>query len=176
MASELGVQTIQHTNGTDALTVGSDGTLTTTGNLNVGGSVNSKGLTYIPSFSARGGGGPVSATNKGTYDNYEAGVTHNIGNHYSYTNKEFTCPVDGLYLFSFSVYTNNSNSGTVKLTVNDVTGENYPSSGMHSGLAYSIHGTSAVLQLSANDRVQTYVVGGSAYFDSDCWFSGVLIG
>ena len=170
MASELGVQTIQHTNGTDALTIGSDGAVEAQGILT------SRGLSYIPSFSARGAGGAVSSTNIGSYSNSETGVTHNIGSHYNYTNKEFTCPVDGLYLFSFSVYTNNGASGTVKLTVNDATSENYPSSGMHTGLAYSIHGTSAVLQLSANDTVQTYVVGGSAYFDSDCWFSGVLIG
>ena len=176
MASELGVQTIQHTNGTDALTVGSDGALTTTGNLNVGGSVNSKGLTYIPSFSARGGGGPVSATNIGTYDNYETGVTHNVGSHYSYTNKEFTCPVDGLYLFTVSAYSNNGNDGAIRLTVNDAHTENTPQLAFGAGLAYTIGSVQAVLNLSANDTVQTYVRGGSIYFDSDCWFTGVLIG
>lgn len=40
MASELGVQTIQHTNGTDALTVGSDGTV----NAPVGMTVGSKDI------------------------------------------------------------------------------------------------------------------------------------
>ena len=35
MASELGVQTIQHTNGTDALTIDSSGNVTATENLTV---------------------------------------------------------------------------------------------------------------------------------------------
>jgi len=170
MASELGVQTIQHTNGTDALTIGSDGAVEAQGILT------SRGLSYIPSFSARGGGGAVSSTTIGTYDNYETGVTHNIGSHYNYTNKEFTCPVDGLYLFTVTAYGNNGNTGALRLSVNDNYSENYPQISTDGFTGYPMYSMSAVLSLSANDTVQTYVRGGSIYFDSDCWFTGVLIG
>jgi len=176
MTSVIKVDTIQNSSGTSALSIDGSGVVTTAGNLNVTGSVNSKGLTYIPSFSARGGGGGVSATNKGTYDNYETGVTHNIGDHYNYTNKEFTCPVDGLYLFTVSAYSNNGAAGSMRLSVNDDYNENTPQIAFTTGLGYTISSVQAVLSLSANDTVQTYVRGGSIYFDSDCWFTGVLIG
>ena len=172
MASELGVQTIQHTNGTDALTIDSSG------NVEVQGLLTSRGLSYIPSFSARGAGGGVSATTKAPYSNSETGVTHNTGGHYNYTNKEFTCPVAGLYLFTMTAFTNNSGAGSMRLSVNDNYSENYPTLQVPSGtsMGHTMLSISAVLDLSANDTVQAYVKSGSIYFDVDCWFTGVLIG
>lgn len=170
MASELGVQTIQHTNGTDALVVGSDGSVEAQGLLT------SRGLDHIPSFSARGAGGGVSATTKLRYEDSEAGVTHNIGSHYNYTNKEFTCPVDGLYLFTYSVFTNNSAAGSVQLSVNDDYVENYPTVQTGASLGYTTLSAQGVLNLSAGDTVQVYVTSGSIYVDQDTWFTGVLIG
>jgi len=172
MTSVLKVDTIQNSTGTDALSI--DGS----GNVEAQGLLTSRGLSYIPSFSARGAGGGVSATTKAPYSGSETGVTHNIGNHYNYTDKEFTCPVAGLYLFTMTAFSNNSAAGSMRLSVNDNYTENYPTLQAPSGasIAYTMLSISAVLNLEADDTVQAYVKSGSIYFDVDCWFTGVLIG
>ena len=91
MASELGVQTIQHTNGTDALTIDSSGNVTVKGNLNVDGRVD---IDTIPHAFVDWGGTTYVNHTVGDFDN----AVVNDGNHYNTSTYEFTCPVDGLYI------------------------------------------------------------------------------
>ena len=85
MASELGVQTIQHTNGTDAMTIDSSGRVV---------------ISQRPYISVDFGGGT------GSYETMSAGrmqfdnVADGDSSLWSTTNWEFTCPVDGLYMVS----------------------------------------------------------------------------
>ena len=112
MASELGVQTIQHTNGTDALTIGSDGSVTTQGAFLPG------GLTAWPAFSASYtgpsdwyalGSGAVLAFNNVTSSGDEY-MGFNNGGHYNTSTYAFTCPIDGIYFFTFNLYTANADT------------------------------------------------------------------
>lgn len=96
MASELGVQTIQHTNSTDAMTINSSGDVTVTNKL----------LTPArPYFYA-------TVQSSSTDVNISTGSDHtvifddvikNIGNHYDSSTYKFTVPVDGVYYLSTSL-------------------------------------------------------------------------
>lgn len=103
MASELGVQTIQHTNGTDALTVGSDGSVTTQG------AFYPNGLTYWPSFL-------VSGNNSSQWKSYAAGevlqfndsstgTLFDTGSNFNTSTYQFVAPVNGIYCFGLQIYT-----------------------------------------------------------------------
>ena len=173
MASELGVQTIQHTNGTDALTIGSDGTVTANQDLSVSGNL----LTPArPMFNIRGGGGAQSATNVIGYTN-TGGYYFNVGNHFNTSSPAFTAPVNGYYFFQLSFYSNNGNSGTVKLDVDGSSGSGAANTyNWNSASGYETHTYCTFLYLTANQVVTPYVTNGSVYTDADTNFAGFLIG
>ena len=87
MASELGVQTIQHTNGTDAMTIDSSGRVVIAQRP------------YVDlDFGGGGGSYETMSVGRMQFDNVADGDSSLL----STTNWEFTCPVDGLYLVCHS--------------------------------------------------------------------------
>lgn len=130
-----------------------------------------------PGFAARGAGGGISATNRAVYT-LNSGGAYNVGGHYDFSNSRFTVPVSGRYLFTYSWYTNANNQGQVRFAVNGAyTGAVGPLSRVNfTGTNYSNRSNSAILNLTAADYVELYVDLGSAYFDNDCWFTGILLG
>lgn len=87
MASELGVQTIQHTNGTDALTIDSSGNLTAPQSLVI---------TNQPRLHVTGSDGQYVATNPIPFPN----VIIDNRSGWSTSNNEYTVPVAGDYFVS----------------------------------------------------------------------------
>tara|TARA_B000000532_G_C18681009_1_gene325319 strand:- start:79 stop:603 length:525 start_codon:yes stop_codon:yes gene_type:complete len=96
--SVLGVRNIQHTNGTDAMTLDTSGNVTVKGNLNVEGRVDIDTIPHaLVGFTGNGN----------SYQSQSAGIiefnlaVNNDGNHYDTSTYKFTCPVPGLYLMQF---------------------------------------------------------------------------
>ena len=102
MTSIIKVDTIQNSSGTDALSIGSDGSL------------GLKGLSNRPAFYAvpASGSGLASGFSSGATMPYGDAVT-NIGNHYDTSTYEFTAPVAGLYFISASISPGNATSTNV---------------------------------------------------------------
>ena len=89
MASELGVQTIQHTNGTDAATIDSTGRILTPAR---------------PAFHAYGNQSAWQSDlpdNSWHDDTSFTSTVYNVGNCYSTTSCDFTAPIDGIYAINF---------------------------------------------------------------------------
>lgn len=98
MASEIGVQTIQHTNGTDAMTIDSSGRILTPAR---------------PAFSV------YLSSHAATADNTSVGVIpfdtedFDIGNNVTMSsNAVFTAPIAGIYQFNLSLILGNCQSAT----------------------------------------------------------------
>ena len=97
MASEIGVQTIQHTNGTDAMTIDSSGRVLTPAR---------------PVFRASYGtsAGWISAGGNNTNKILEfTTASVNVGGHWSTSTHDFTVPVAGTYFFYAQAYFNSNN-------------------------------------------------------------------
>ena len=107
--SVLGVRNIQHTNGTDAITLDTSGNVTVKGNLNVEGRVD---IDTIPHALVDFGGNSYVSKSSGTIPFDNAAV--NDGNHYDTSTYKFTCPVPGLYLMQFGTI---AASGTGQVAV-----------------------------------------------------------
>ena len=107
MASELGVQTIQHTNGTTAATIDSSGRMKVGGNK-------------IAWFAERSGdqtgyNGTAGNADPVIYND----VQYNYGSGYSGTTGEFTAPVKGIYMFHAGAWSNGINMLQLWPLVND---------------------------------------------------------
>lgn len=105
--SVLGVRNIQHTNGTDAMTIDTAGDVSMSNRLKI------VGAHAIVDF---------GTTNGDTYQSKSAGIVafdnivENIGDHYSTSTYKFTCPVDGLYQASYGhISQNNSDAFGIDL-------------------------------------------------------------
>ena len=108
MASELGVQTIQHTNGTDALTIDSSGYVSAPAN---------------PKFSTRLAASVASAdyTNAATTPVPQDTEVFDIGNCIAISSDvaTFTAPVTGYYQFNLSViFQSGSGAATISIYFN----------------------------------------------------------
>ena len=163
MASELGVQTIQHTNGTDAMTIDSSGRVSVSQQI---GFLAEGSASYQPYTS-----GDTLAynlvTNNGQYNN---------GGHYDTSTYKFTCPVAGLYFFHASLYANAIYSGGIRLQhddSSDATVDDY----RHYDTDTRAKQVSAVIKCSVGDKLYVTVEGGvSAYLGTYGRFCGYFIG
>ena len=173
MTSVIKVDTIQNSTGTSALSIGADGVVTANQDLSVSGNL----LTPArPMFNIRGGGGAQSATAVIGYSG-TGGYYFNVGNHFNTSTKAFTAPVNGYYFFQLSFYSNNGNSGTVKLDVDGGSGSGVANTyNWNSATAYETHTYCTFLYLTTGQVVTPYVTNGSVYTDADTNFAGFLIG
>ena len=174
MASEIGVQTIQHTNGTDAMTIDSSGRVLTPAR---------------PSFFAY-----VDTSDSSDNDytsmtqvNFDA-VQHNIGGHFSLSTNKFTAPVSGVYQFNWQVRLYNvqsASSANTALKKNGLThwgNSLYVYGGLEDpqGGHYVSPGTSVTVQIDAGDEIDVHF---NAAGDTTVrlqyagtFFSGFLVG
>ena len=103
MASELGVQTIQHTNGTDALTIDSSGRVS---------------LSNVPAFRAYSDAGWSSLGSANTWVTLSLNQTlFDNGNHYDTANYKYVVPVSGIYSITGCAYQDQTSKGRLALYV-----------------------------------------------------------
>ena len=156
MASIIGVETLQHTNGTEAATIDSSGRILQPAK---------------PAFSA--------TTTTGT--NQTSGVINynkeifDIGGNYNPTDKAFTCPVDGVYSFSFAYYCLvDANTCRAALHKN---GTLYMYGHRVEGNLNENGTTTIILECSANDVIDIRHESGEVHVNTNyTHFSGYLIG
>ena len=169
MASELGGQTIQHTNGTDALTIDSSGRVS---------------MPNVPAFGARQlSNSHTSAGNDSANEILVfSSVLYNVGNAYNSSTGVFTCPLAGSYFFSFSgLYNNGQNTtGTAYIRLNgsgsSTTGEKYRAFHHNSGTNYQQISTAGVIVAAVNDTVDVYTDIVGWHIGAETAFSGYFIG
>ena len=159
MASEIGVQTIQHTNGTDAMTIDSSGRV---------------GLSSPVAFFVRSGN---STTSSGSVITSWSTPVVNEGSGFSTSTGRFTAPVAGIYVLSFTILADADAIQTnIYLRKN---GSNYLKAreDTRNSRYQTISGT-AVMSMAANDYADLQVVGNDLGGHGDEWhnFTGFLLG
>ena len=104
--SVLGVRNIQHTNGTDAMTIDTAGDVSMSNRLKI------VGAHAVVDYGSANGDTYQSHSGIAAFNN----IVENIGDHYNTGTYKFTCPVDGLYQASFNcISQNNSDAFGVDL-------------------------------------------------------------
>ena len=161
MASIIGVETLQHTNGTTAATIDSSGRINTPAR---------------PAFNVWYSGSDIAATNTIVWDEVEV----NVGSCYSSSTGEFTAPCDGLYQFNaFALSTAGSATdfGLVAV-INGTTSTNKWAYTMKTTNTYASVNLSFILDMDATDTLKIQVKNGnmlgSANYHNN--FSGFLVG
>lgn len=164
MASEIGVQKIQHTNGTDAMTIDSSGRVATP---------------TRPSFLARVSSGQSLSAQTRTVVQF--GTTdHNIGNHFSTSTYKFTAPIGGLYQFGYHLYIYNTTYSEMFFRIDGTA--TYRQVGQVLSAARNPNGChgSIALDLNANQTVDVEVYSEDAATvyqgDRSSIFYGYLVG
>ena len=167
MASELGVQTIQHTNGTDAMTIDSSGrvlfpqipcacvTLTTSNTQDTS--------------------NPYSTT--GTDILFDK-ITVNQGSVYNSSNGRFTAPIAGIYEFSFSFLKDQDSSANVTYVDVYKNGSLEHAAGRRayheSTTDYANESQSFLASLAANDYFTVRLGAGGIYIDTSGIYTSVF--
>lgn len=163
MASILGVETLQHTNGTTALTVDSSGRVF---------------KPATPAFHAYADDGAYITTAVVPFDN----TTINIGSSFDTTNYKYVVPVTGNYFIAvhIGIARDDAASGE-SLNVELKNGSTRIQRGYFeeaSSTGYNNVSFSAIHALTAGDELTVAASGGADYFAvaADAIFSGYLIG
>lgn len=157
MASELGVQTIQHTNGTDALTIDSSGAFT----------ASNQPLVYARSENA----GAISASNIMIWN------IEDIDRGGNFASNVFTAPVDGNYMVNTTVLYDNNTNTISHLRIDLDTGSGFSTyietyADKDSG-DYNSMTLTAIADLSSGDKVRIFnangvIYGGASKYHSLC--------
>jgi len=167
MASELGVQTIQHTNGTDAMTI------------------DSSGRVLFPQIPCACVTLTTSNTQDGTNPYTTTGadilfdtVTVNQGSVYSTSTGRFTAPIAGIYEFSYTFLKDQDSSASETYLDVYKNGSAYIAAG---GRVYdqnpSDYGNmsqSFLASLAANDYLTLQLVSGGIYINANGIYSSVF--
>lgn len=163
MASEIGVQTIQHTNGTDAMTIDSTGRVQ---------------LPAIPcchvklsTSNSQDTSNPYTTTN--TNIKFDV-VSLNQGSCYSSSTGAFTCPVAGVYAaevqFLSDAGTNTNHQIKIRHNSSDVhlgyNGVNTQHVELHAH---------ALIDCAANDTISVHLGSGSIYIDGSGNYSSFTV-
>ena len=163
MASIIGVETLQHTNGTTAATIDSVGRILTPAR---------------PNFRAIGTTNSFATTSPIPFPS----VQHNIGSHFSTSSNEFTVPIAGVYSFhahiGYVAVTSNAGNGQVDIRVNN-TAKAYSYTNLPAASGYIPCSVSLLIQLAVNDVVKvTFNATNASYYGGgvECQFSGYLVG
>jgi len=173
MASIIGVQELQHTNGTSAATIDSSGRILTP---------------TRPAFKAISN--TTQSITNATHTKMEWNATSwDIGSNFSTANNEFTAPIDGIYDFDVLVRVtatvNTIDLITIKLQIVGTTSYDVDLLQLNpiaNNLLNSHVGGGTQLKLEANDKVSVSVRvdGTSPTIGSDDgqynWFCGHLVG
>lgn len=160
MASIIGVQELQHTNGTSAMTIDSSGRILTPARPAFSG-------THINSGGNTGLTGTVIMNT----------ASFNIGNHYDTSTGIFTVPVTGIYRYSFSGFFSNSTGANVAANTQstvalqtDASGSfdyyqgvtvNIVSSGYYANASFS-----GLISATASDQLKITTLSGNYIFAS----------
>ncbi len=174
MASELGVQTIQHTNGTDAMTIDSSGRVLTPANPKF--SVRLSSTTASTDFSSAAGAVPFDTIN------------FNIGNCVALSSSvaTFTAPVTGYYQFNLLVSFGNTESANHVNTYLQKDGAFSSDSNLDyrniedpQGGSYHTNTTAALIYLTATQTINPMItVNGDSTVQvrAGSHFTGFLVG
>jgi hypothetical protein len=163
MASIIGVETLQHTNGTTGLTIDSSGRVF---------------KPATPAFHAYADDGVYQTTTPIPFDN----TTINIGNAFDTTNYKYVVPVTGNYFIAVHLgIVRDDASGGESLNVELKKGSTRIQRGYFeeaSSTGYNNVSFSAIHALNAGDELTVTAAGGADYSGSaaDAIFSGYLIG
>ena len=154
--SILRVDTIQHSNGTAALTIDSSGRVL---------------RATVPAFTAWNisGGGSL------TGDFLLNTVILNNGNHYNTGTGVFTAPVSGLYYFSFTGFTDNTVSGSSNIGIKKNGAQIVRTYTNEAVSTYRPFATECILSLAANDTVRPFS-SVDIHSNQNPVFTGYLIG
>lgn len=179
MASIIGVQELQHTNGTSAATIDSTGRITTPARP-----------AFLVSRSAT-----ISLTEGNVHQVLPFDdVRFDIGSNFSTANNHYVCPIDGVYFFSLNVRFDSLEAGTNKYIRvfiykgNDASTITNPWNSPDNFLGFITGGNdtqyetgvcSGVLQCNAGDIVTAmggHINDTTVNFNNQAQFSGFLLG
>jgi hypothetical protein len=165
MASELGVETIQHTNGTDAITIDSDGVV-----IKKAGYIADVGLTTANSQDTSN---PFTITADPIKFDL---IRTNKNSMYTSSNGRFTAPIDGLYRMSYSLLADDNYTGDFGVIVQK-NGSDLSDRGRSYGQVaseYRQHSSTFTIELDANDYLSIRLAVGQLYIDSDGSYTNVV--
>lgn len=176
MASIIGVETLQHTNGTTAATIDSSGRILTPAR---------------PAFHAYGTTASWTIFSNGAFTKLVlSAAAINTGTYYDTSASKFVAPVAGIYHFYYKVYGRiQSGGGASTYWMTRFQKNNAAITGygvVATGYQYTVGGTDEVavdsinISLAANDEITVHAqAGGSSngeYYPPDSTFGGHLIG
>ena len=159
MASELGVQTIQHTNGTDALTIDSSGNVAASGRITQSG---------LPAACFHYQGSDIVGSNSvvalNTQSVLQGGMTKTANN-------RIVVPIAGLYKIGFYHLANSTGQHTVMLIrVNGAHNSSLANANAiqhraaHSNNSFAYQ---TIVSLAANDEIDFVVSSGTIHGNAD---------
>lgn len=164
MASIIGVETLQHTNGTTAATIDSSGRILTPSR---------------PAFKAyKGTGGSITYAGGAVVSADMDTTEFNQGGHYSTSTGIFTAPVDGLYHFGTTLFNNSTSEQRCSISVTPH-GVSNRFAGQGQSSQYNDFSVSGIIELTSGNTVYVTTSYSSTIIyqgESHSYFWGYLVG